>query len=70
MKKKDFTRRRFIATVSAGSIAAVASGAVPAFGNLTGMTQKAGKLAILGGNPVRKNKNWPAWPYVDEKMVD
>ena len=70
MKKKDFTRRRFIATVSAGSLAAVASGAVPAIGNLTGMTQKAGKLAILGGNPVRKNKNWPAWPYVDEKMVD
>src|ERR1035437_4061782 len=70
MKNKDFTRRRFIATVSAGSLAAAASGAVPVFGNLTGIAQSAGKLAILGGVPVRKNKEWPKWPYVDEKMVD
>ena len=70
MKNKDFTRRKFIATVSAGSIGAMAAGAVPAFGNLKGMTQSTGKLAILGGNPVRKNKEWPKWPYVDEKMVD
>lgn len=70
MKKKDFTRRRFIATVSASSIAAVASGAIPALGNLTGITQSSAKLAILGGDPVRKNKSWPRWPYVDEKMVD
>jgi perosamine synthetase len=71
MKKKNFTRRRFITTVSASSLAAVASGAIPALGNITIMTQKtSGKLAILGGDPVRKNKNLPQWPYVDEKMVD
>ena len=70
MKKKDFTRRRFIATVSAGSVAAVASNAIPSFGNITIIPQSNGKLAILGGNPVRKNKEWPQWPYVDEKMVE
>jgi dTDP-4-amino-4,6-dideoxygalactose transaminase len=70
MKKKDFTRRRFIATVSAGSVAAAASNAIPSFGNITIIPQSNGKLAILGGNPVRKNKVWPSWPYVDEKMVE
>ena len=70
MKRKDFSRRRFIATVSAGSVAAVASGAIPSFGNITIIPQANGKLAILGGNPVRKNKEWPEWPYVDEKMVE
>ena len=70
MKKNDFTRRRFIATVSAGSVAAVASNAIPSFGNITIIPQSNGKLAILGGNPIRKNKEWPLWPYVDEKMVE
>jgi perosamine synthetase len=67
MKNKDLTRRRFIATVSAGSLAAAASGAFPVFGK---STHKASQLAILGGEPVRKNKVWPDWPYVDQKMVD
>jgi perosamine synthetase len=70
MKKKNFTRRSFIATVSAGSVGAVATNAIPSFGDITFMTQSNGKLAILGGNPVRKNKEWPLWPYVDEKMVE
>lgn len=70
MKRKDFTRRRFIATVSAGTVAAVATNAIPSFGNITIIPQSKGKLAILGGNPVRKNKEWPQWPYVDEKMVE
>ena len=43
------------------------STAVPAYGNLT---KKAGKLAILGGEPVRKNKSWPDWPYWDDKVVE
>jgi len=70
MKKKDFTRRRFIATVSAGSVAAVAANAIPSFGNVTIIPQSKGMLAILGGSPVRKNREWPQWPYVDEKMVE
>jgi perosamine synthetase len=70
MRSKDFTRRRFIATVSAGSVAAVASNAIPPFGEITIIPGAGEKLAILGGNPVRKNKEWPQWPYVDEKMVE
>jgi perosamine synthetase len=70
MKKKDFTRRRFIATVSAGSVAAVASGAISSFGKIAYVKGNAGKLAILGGTPVAPAKVWPSWPYVDEKMVE
>jgi perosamine synthetase len=67
MKKHDLTRRQFIAAASASSLAAVASTALPAYADIT---QKAGKLAIRGGEPIRKNKAWPSWPYIDEKMVD
>lgn len=66
MDKNDLTRRQFIAA-SAGSLAAVASGTIPAYANIT---KKAGKLAILGGEPVRKNKRWPEWPYWDENVID
>jgi len=67
MDKNDLTRRQFIAAASAGSLAAVASGTIPAYANIT---KKAGKLAILGGEPVRKNKSWPSWPYWDENVID
>jgi len=67
MDKNDLTRRQFIAAASAGSLAAVTSGTIPAYGNIT---KKAGKLAILGGEPVRKNKSWPRWPYWDENVID
>jgi perosamine synthetase len=70
MKKKNFSRRQFIATVSAGSAVAVTSGTIQAFGGITMIAQPKGKLALLGGDPVRKNKPWPQWPYVDEKMVE
>jgi len=67
MDKNDLTRRQFIAAASAGSLAAVTSGTIPAYANIT---KKAGKLAILGGEPVRKNKSWPSWPYWDENVID
>ncbi len=67
MKRKDYSRRRFIATVSATSVAAMASGAIPFYGKTNHVS---GELAILGGEPVRKSKVWPEWPYVDEKMVE
>ncbi len=66
MNKNDLTRRQFIAAASAGSLAAV-SRSIPAYGNIS---NKAGKLAILGGEPVRKNKSWPSWPYWDENVID
>src|SRR5665648_16484 len=70
MKKKDLTRRKFITTVSAGSAAAVVSGVIPAFGNITPVNNNTGKLAILGGTPVAPSKVWPDWPYVDERVVE
>jgi dTDP-4-amino-4,6-dideoxygalactose transaminase len=67
MNKNNITRRQFIAAASAGSLAAVASRTIPAYGNIT---KRASKLAILGGEPVRKNKSWPRWPYWDENVID
>ncbi|MDR2139655.1 MAG: DegT/DnrJ/EryC1/StrS family aminotransferase [Tannerella sp.] len=65
MENRELNRRRFIGAVSAAS-AGLVLGVSPAFG---GVTDTKDKLAILGGNPVRKNKTWPQWPYVDEKIV-
>lgn len=70
MKRKDFSRRRFITTVSAGTAAAAVSGSIPAFGSITTMNNNSNKLAILGGTPVAPAKVWPDWPYVDEKVVE
>ena len=67
MNSGDLSRRQFIAAASAGSLAAATSRTVPAYGNLT---RKASKLAILGGEPVRKNKSWPRWPYWDDDVID
>ena len=57
-------RRKFLAA-SAGAVAAVATGSMPARADT-----KSGTLAILGGEAVRKNKSWPRWPHVDEAVVD
>lgn len=66
MKTRDYTRRKFVGTVSAGTIGAVAMGSIPSFG----ATKTSNKLAILGGEPIRKNKSWPKWPYVDKNVLD
>ncbi len=68
MNKNNLTRREFLATASAGTIAAVASGGIPAYGNIS---KKAGKLAILGGRPVRTKPfpGWPIWDKTAEKSV-
>jgi len=67
MKRQNLTRRQFIAAASATSLAAVASRPMNVYADLT---RTAGKLAILGGEPVRKKKSWPEWPSVDDKMVE
>jgi len=49
-------------------MAAVASTSLTAYADVS---RTAGKLALLGGEPVRKrNQPWPLWPYVDESIVD
>jgi len=65
---KKLTRRKFIATASAGSIAAVATGAIP-FKDISIVNSNSGKLAILGGTPAITAKKWPDWPYIDEKVI-
>jgi dTDP-4-amino-4,6-dideoxygalactose transaminase len=67
MQPPDLTRRQFLATASAGTIAAVASTALPARADVN---RRTSKLAILGGEPVRKNKAWPEWPHVDDELLD
>ena len=67
-KKRPFTRRQFMKTTSVGAIAA--SQFIPAYAfNLQGSAE-SGKLAALGGKPVRSNKNWPEWPYHDQNIID
>lgn len=66
MNKNDLSRRQFIAAASAGSLAAFASSAMPAYGSLS---KKAGKLAILGGQPVR-TRPWPSWPIWDKSAEE
>jgi len=67
MSKRSLGRREFVISASAGAIGAVAFRRVPVYGDVT---DKARTLAILGGEPVRRNRSWPSWPYCDEKVVD
>lgn len=74
MKSKKVSRRAFLTTVSAGAAAAMASSnVVKPFENIytnISANKEVSKLAILGGEPLVKNKVWPKWPYVDEQIVD
>lgn len=66
MNKEFVARRQFLAA-SAGVVAVAGfAGAVSRAD--TGAT--TGKLAINGGEPVRKNKGWPGWPHIDDAVVE
>ena len=76
MNKNDLTRRQFlrrmakpITAASAGSLAAAVSRAIPSYGNpgkrAVHRTAYGGKLAVLGGRPVRA-KAFPGWPIWDK----
>jgi perosamine synthetase len=67
MDKNQLTRREFVTAASAGTLTLPATRKATA---RTFVNGEAGKLAILGGTPVRQNKPWPEWPYWDEKVVD
>jgi len=64
MSRQNVSRRRFIREASAVAAAAVAVGAVGAYGNLV---KKADTLAVLGGTPVR-TEPFPTWPQVSAEM--
>jgi perosamine synthetase len=65
MKKQS--RRKFIATSGSGALFTLAAGSIP-FG-FTGRVSD--KLAVLGGDPVRKTKfpSWPIWDENDENAI-
>ncbi len=69
MSNKKIQRRQFIGNISLGTIGISAFAGFSSFGNVTTNTANSG-LAILGGVPVAKNKVWPSWPYVDDKVVN
>ena len=66
MNGENVTRRQFLATASASTMAAVASVGIPAYARAG---RKAGKLAILGGKPVR-TKSFPGWPVWDRSAEE
>jgi perosamine synthetase len=68
MSRSHFTRRQFLATASAGTLAAAASRSIPAYANVS---KRAGKCAILGGQPVRAKpfQSWPIWDKGAEESV-
>ena len=66
MNGQSISRRQFMSAASAGTLAAIASRTVPAYGNVS---RSAGKLAIHGGRPVR-TKPWPSWPIWDESAEE
>jgi perosamine synthetase len=67
MNRKRLTRRQFVTAASAGTLAVSTYRKGAAHTLVSG---DAGKLAVLGGTPVRQNKPWPEWPYWDESVVD
>ena len=68
MKSESLTRRRFLASVSTGAVAAMASGRIPAYGNVS---KTAGKPAILGGKAIRTKPfhGWPVWDKSAEENI-
>lgn len=66
MKRNSMNRRQFIESASAGTLGTIALSSIPF---ISKSANASDKLAILGGQPVRTNKVWPDWPYVDEKMI-
>ncbi len=67
MDENRLTRRQFVTAASAGTLTLSATRNTAARGFVSG---DAGKLAVLGGTPVRQNKPWPEWPYWDDNVVD
>ena len=66
MKHQNLSRRQFIATSSAGAIGAMVTTSSVAY---TGLNKVSGKLALLGGDPVR-TADWMKWPIWDADAED
>lgn len=66
MGKQELTRRQFMEATSIGSLAVSGARTIHTRGNIA---NRHGKLAILGGTPVREKRAWPEWPYWDDDVV-
>jgi dTDP-4-amino-4,6-dideoxygalactose transaminase len=64
MSTQNVSRRKFLVDSSAGTVAAVAAGAMSACASAA---PKPAALAVLGGSPVR-TKPFPSWPPVTAEM--
>lgn len=70
MKTKRVTRRKFIASTSAGAAGTLLSNPMPVFGSAGGA---ATELALKGGKPVRTADwlSWPVWdPEAEKPMLE
>ena len=69
MKTNSFTRRKFIARTTAGTVGTMLASQIPVFGNSNKLLDS--KLAIKGGNPVRTEGwlKWPVWNTDAEKPM-
>ena len=70
MKSKRLSRRKFIASTSAGAAGAILTPTLPAFGSASGA---ASELALTGGTPVRTRPwlDWPVWdPEAEKPMME
>jgi hypothetical protein len=67
MKMKNFSRRKFIVSTSAGAAGALLTYKVPVYG----MSNKllVSELALKGGNPVRTD-GWLKWPVWDAEAEE
>lgn len=72
MKKKGFSRRKFLAAATTATIATAVSGPFTSSGSgMQILNKRHDTLAVLGGAPVRPaGPIGPPWPYVDEQVVD
>ncbi len=69
MEKNNVSRRKFITTTSAGAIGVMVASGAPLLGKVN---NASGKLALLGGSPVRAADwmGWPVWdPDAEEPML-
>ncbi len=64
---KTQSRRKFIATSGSGALFTLAASGIP----LSISSKVSGKLALLGGDPVRTAKfpPWPVWDQNDEEAI-
>jgi len=68
MKTSNPTRREFLGKLGAGSLAMLTAKQASARHHISNGDIKT--LAALGGQPIRSQKTWPEWPYVDDKMIE